>query len=136
MEEKKLPKVGIGVIVVKDGKVLIGRRISGNHAGTWCFPGGHLEYGETFEDCAMRETMEESGIKIKNVKFATITNDYEPDYDHHYITVFMISDYDSGNLIPEEGKMDDWKWIEWNDFPQSLLISVESLIKSGYNPFK
>jgi 8-oxo-dGTP diphosphatase len=43
------PKVGIGVIVYRKGKILIGKRLSHHGAGTWEIPGGHLEFGESFE---------------------------------------------------------------------------------------
>ena len=57
--ESKCPKVGVGVAVVKDGKVLLGKRKNAHGEGTWSFPGGHLEYKESWEDCAIRETLEE-----------------------------------------------------------------------------
>ncbi len=43
-------KVGIGVMVVKDGHVLIGKRVSSHGEGEYCFPGGHMEYMESFID--------------------------------------------------------------------------------------
>ena len=46
------PKVGVGVVVVKDGKVLVGKRIGSHGAETWAFPGGHLEWNEKIEECA------------------------------------------------------------------------------------
>src|SRR5215469_4737907 len=46
------PKVGVGVMILKDGKVLIGKRKGAHGAGEWAWPGGHLEYMESFEDCA------------------------------------------------------------------------------------
>ncbi len=52
------PKVGVGVIVVKEGKVLLLQRKNSHGSGTWCFPGGHLEYGESLEECAKREVLE------------------------------------------------------------------------------
>lgn len=61
------PKVGIGVIVRKEGKVLLGKRKNSHGAGSWAFPGGHLEYGESWEECARREVKEETGIAIKNM---------------------------------------------------------------------
>jgi len=53
----------IGVIVRKENKVLMGHRINAHGHETWCFPGGHLEFNESIEDCA-----EETGIKIKNIR--------------------------------------------------------------------
>ena len=59
------PKVGIGVIIQKDGKLLMGQRRGAHGADTWCPPGGHLEFGETWESCARRETREEAGSKSR-----------------------------------------------------------------------
>lgn len=53
------PKVGIAVIVKRDNKVLLGKRIGSHGANTWAFPGGHLEFSEEFEDTATREVDEE-----------------------------------------------------------------------------
>lgn len=67
--------VGVGVIIQKDGKVLLGKRLGDHGKGTWCPPGGHLEYRETFEGSARREVQEEAGISIKNIRFGAVTND-------------------------------------------------------------
>ncbi len=49
------PRVGIGVMVMKDGKVLLGKRKGSHGAGEYAWPGGHMEYMESFEDVAKRE---------------------------------------------------------------------------------
>ncbi len=69
-----LPKVGVGVMILKEGKVLLGKRKGSHGAGEYSFPGGHLEYMESFEDCARREIEEECGIKVKNLRFQYLTN--------------------------------------------------------------
>jgi 8-oxo-dGTP diphosphatase len=66
MEER--PKVGVGVIIMKDQKVLVGKRKRSHAPGTWNFPGGHLELNEEVFECAKREVQEEAGIKIKNLR--------------------------------------------------------------------
>ena len=71
----KKPKIGIGVIIIKDNKVLFGKRKNSHGDGTWSLPGGHLEFGESWEDCALREVEEEVGITINNLHFVTATND-------------------------------------------------------------
>jgi len=95
---EKRPKVGVGVILIKDGKVLMGKRKNAHGKGTWSFPGGHLEFNESWSDCAKRETFEESNLKIKKVRLATVTNDIFELEGEHYITLFMRADYDSGEL--------------------------------------
>ena len=55
-EKDKKPKVGVGVMILKDGEILLGKRKGSHGEGEYAFPGGHLEYMESFSDCAKRET--------------------------------------------------------------------------------
>ena len=59
--------------------------------GAWSLCGGHLEYGETFEECAKREVAEETGLKIENVKFLTAVESIFEEEGRHYVTIFMTS---------------------------------------------
>jgi 8-oxo-dGTP diphosphatase len=134
---KERPKVGIGVIVIKEGKVLLGKRKNAHGEGSWCMPGGHLEFNESWEDCAVREAMEEAGINIKNIRFATTTNDIFGKEGKHYITIFMLCDYDSGEVrIMEPDKCEKWGWFEWDSLPQPLFLPNQNLLKINYNPFE
>ena len=54
--------IGVGVIVVHEGKVLLGLRTGSHGANTWAFPAGHLEFQETVEECALRELKEQTGL--------------------------------------------------------------------------
>jgi len=136
MTKEKRPKVGTTVIVLKDDKVLLGKR-KGSHAeGTWNFPGGHLEFGENVEECAKREVKEEAGIEIKNIKAGPYTNDIF-DQEKHYITLFLISEYDSGEVrVMEPDKCDEWDWFDWYSLPKPLMLGIENLLKGNYSPFK
>jgi len=62
------PAVGVAVIVMKNGKLLLGKRLNSQGSGTWAFPGGHLELKESIENCAKREVFEETGLFIKNLQ--------------------------------------------------------------------
>ena len=57
------PRIGVVVIIKKDNKILFGKRKGSHGEGSWSFPGGHLEFNENIEDCAVREVLEETGIK-------------------------------------------------------------------------
>lgn len=59
------PGLGVGVLVIENGRVLLGKRKGSHGAGTWSAPGGHLEYGESIENCAEREVLEETGLRIR-----------------------------------------------------------------------
>lgn len=129
------PRVGMGIYIRRDGKILVGKR-KGEHAGgTWCAPGGHLERGESWEECARREVREETGLEIGNVRFGNVTNDIYPD-GRHYVTIQMVADWIFGEpQILEPEKMETWEWRAWGDFPQPRMLSFENFIRSGYNPF-
>lgn len=129
------PKVGVGVIVIKDGKVLLGKRKNAHGQGAWSFPGGHLEFNESWEDCASRETMEEAVITIKNIRFGTATNDIFQAEGKHYITIFMLSDYDSGEVrVMESEKCEKWEWFLWSQLPQPLFFPIQNLLKKSFDP--
>ncbi len=131
------PKVGMGVAVINDGKVLLGLRKGSHGPGSWSFPGGHLEYGESFEDCAKRETEEETGVQIKNVRFGTLTNDIFEKEGKHYITIYMVADYASGTLtLMEPDKCERWEWFAWDKLPKPLFLCMQHMVDQGFNPFK
>lgn len=131
------PKVGLGVIIIKDGKILLGKRKNAHGEGGWHCPGGHLEFNESWEECSRRETLEEAGIEIKNIRFGSATNDIFEKENKHYITIWMIADYDSGEVkIMEPEKCERWDWFSWDNLPQPLFLPEMNLLKAGFNPFK
>ena len=134
MEEQR-PKVGVGVIIIKNDKVLLGKRKNAHGEGTWCFPGGHLEFNEEIEDCAIREVREEAGIEIKNIRIGTFTNDLFKKEGKHYVTLLVVSDYSFGKVkVMEPEKCEKWGWFEWDKLPKPLFIPIQNLQKMDYNP--
>ncbi|HEX8994036.1 MAG TPA: NUDIX hydrolase [Candidatus Paceibacterota bacterium] len=130
------PKVGVGVVIRKDGKVLVGKRLSAHGNGTWSPPGGHLEFGESWEACARREALEECGVSIKNVHFGAACNNVYPEENKHYVTINMVADWESGEpTILEPDKCAEWRWCDWNDLPQPLLPPIQDLVSTGFDPF-
>lgn len=131
------PKVGVGVLIFnKERKVLLGKRKNAHGEGSWCFPGGHLEFNEEPEDAAIRETMEEVSIKIKNLKRGQFTNDIHKEEGKHYITIFVIAEYDAGEIKTlEPEKCEGWQWFSWDNLPKPLFLPIQNLLKQGYNPF-
>lgn len=137
MKEIIRPKVGVGVIIRKNGKILIGKR-KGNHGGGyWAFPGGHLEMNETIEDCARREVLEETGLNISNLKKSIFTNDIFPESGKHYVTVYMVADYKGGEVkIMEPQKCESWDWFNMDNLPNPLFIPLQNFIKEKIDVFK
>jgi 8-oxo-dGTP diphosphatase len=126
-------RVGTGVIVVRDGKVLVGKRKGSHAAGLYSFPGGHLDFGETWVDCVLRELREECGelmtVAVRNFdpqrREFFVTNDIMPDYGKHYITIFIVADWLNGEpLNMEPDKCEGWEWVTLDELV--TLIDDES----------
>lgn len=131
------PKVGVGVMLRNDGKILLGKRKNAHGEGSWSFPGGHLEFKESWEACAKREVFEETGLEIKNLQFATATNDIFEKEGKHYITIIIIADYAVGELqLKEPDKCEAWEWFSWENLPEPLFVPIQNLLKVGFNPFQ
>jgi len=131
------PHIGIGAIIIRDNTILMGNRIGAHGANTWSFPGGKLDYGETFFDCTRREVLEETGVHIKNLKLGPYTNDIFKEDNLHYVTLYIIADYKSGIAeVKETKKCLEWKWFEWNNLPEPLFLPIQNLLKQGFNPFE
>ena len=132
------PNVGVGVMILKDGKILLGKRKGSHGDGEFAFPGGHLEYMESFSDCAKREVGEECEMEIKNIRFQYLANvtKYSP---KHYIHIGLVADWKSGEpKVLEPEKSGSWGWYNMGNLPQPMFemcrLSVESH-KTGKNYF-
>ena len=135
MENEK-PKVGLGVMIFKDDKVLMGKRKGSHGEGEYAFPGGHVEHLESFETCARRETLEECRIEIKNIKFQFLANvtAYAP---KHYVHIGLTAEYASGDLkVMEPEKCESWDWYNIESLPEpmfAMCVLAFKALKSGDN---
>lgn len=119
--ELQKPKVGVGVLILKEGRVLLSKRKGAHGAGEYAFPGGHLEHLESFADCARRETAEECGVEIDNIRFQFVANvtAYAP---KHYVHIGVIADWKSGEAkVLEPEKSESWAWYDLKDLPTPIF---------------
>lgn len=142
----EVPRVGVGVFILNhQNDFIFGRRKGSHGAGTWALPGGHLEYGESFEECAKREVLEETGLQIEHPQFLTAVNSILQDSGKHYVTIFMASKmeraYDQPQLLEPE-KCEGWHWISWKtmlqwyDDEHDLLNEARSSKEKLFLPMK
>ncbi|GMH32474.1 hypothetical protein BSKO_00308 [Bryopsis sp. KO-2023] len=135
-DESKRPKVGVGVLICKDGKVIVGQRKNALGAGEHSLPGGHLEHGEDFDVCAIREVKEETGLDLKNCRKREVLSHLI--HGKHYVTVYMSGDIDEGAepRTMEPDKCEGWFWADWDDLPAPLFPPLKGLYDSGFKPFE
>lgn len=134
---KRRVGVGFGVMMIRDDKILLGKRHSDpNKAdselhgeGTWTMPGGKLEYGESFEEGAKREVLEETGIKLKKPNVFCVNNDKN---EHaHFVTIGLWADSFVGEpKVMEPDEITEWRWFPINDLPSPLYFPSAKLIEN------
>lgn len=91
--------------------------------GTQQLPGGHLEFGESFFACAERETLEETGLRVRAVKMLAVTNDVFGDLGKHYATIFVKCEMVDANAEPV---------VSGNSLPPPFLPSSSLFLPWGY----
>lgn len=126
----KQVRVGVATIIRRDGAILLGERIGSHGANTWATPGGHLELGESIEDCAKREVLEETGLIVDSIEKFTFTNDIFEKEGKHYVTLFVVASIVSGEpQVTEPDKCKQWKWCWLDDLPEPLFLPLINLLK-------
>ena len=124
--DAKIPFVGVGCIVTRtDGMLLLVR----NHGNGWAPPGGHLDFGETPEACAARETFEETGVRVRDVGFVAITNDFMEDRGKHYITIWMRGEADgSAAVLSDPAEIAELGWFSADALPKPFAAYFENFL--------
>ncbi len=129
------PRVGVGVIVRRGDQVLLLKRKNVHGAGTWSTPGGHLDHGETPEQCARREVKEETAVDVADVRYRAITNDVFKDTGKHYVTIWMEASYTGGEpVVNADYEMSEVHWFEWDALPEPLFLPLKNLLEGNCYP--
>lgn len=125
------PKVGVACIVRHKNEILLGKRLTAHANGYFGCPGGHLEYGEDFEACALRELEEETGINATRAEFLTAINTIYRREERHYVVVFMLVEMPPGqDAVPmEPDKCDQWTFYSLDQLPSPLMPGIVSFLR-------
>ena len=130
---EKIVRVGVGLYIFNEkNQLLLGLRKSPHDCGTWCPPGGHLEFGESNEEAAVRETKEETGMIISagDIWFEGVTNDFYPASGKHYITLHLFcKKYLGEPRVMEPQKCAEWKWFDIDNLPENLMLPIKNFLK-------
>jgi len=137
MEEQKKVGVGFGVMMFREGKLLLGKRHNDpakaasllKGAGTWTMPGGKLHFGETFEQGAAREVMEETGLALNRVTVLCVNQDMVEGV--HFVTVGMLAEDFSGETqVLEPDEITEWQWFDLNNLPSPLFFPSAKVLEN------
>lgn len=131
------PRIGVGVLVIKDDQFLLIKRGQEPNKGIWTIPGGMVELGEKLETAAHREVFEECGIKIKNCCFLDIFEFIEHDemlkIKYHYIVFEFIANYSFGTISAGSDVI-DIGWFHLNDLNNLFTTPATiDLVKKGFS---
>jgi 8-oxo-dGTP diphosphatase len=127
------------------GPACLKQRLNSLGHGEWALPGGHLEFGESWESCAVREVAEETGIVLERAAFAGVQNVVHAAPSHpgdggsgggassHYVVIFMRGTAPQGAVprVLEPHKCAGWQWAEWDAIPRPMFKSLEQFQQSG-----
>lgn len=134
MNIKKYPRIGIGVMIQNEkGEVLLGERKNSHGEGEWCFPGGHLDFGETMEETVRREVKEEVGLEVGEVKLISVGDEmrYIKSDDKHYVNIGFKAEYLGGEpKLMEPDKCREWRWFDWDNLPDKLFQGTELIVNN------
>ena len=131
------PGVGCAIMLIKDGKVLLGHRSDNPEmAGsllhgedTWTMPGGKMDFQEKPKDCARREALEETGIEVGGVELVSVSNDRV--HDAHFVTLgFMSRDFKGEPKVMEPDEITEWRWFSFDGIPENLFFPTRKIVEN------
>ena len=125
------PKVGVGVMLRRGEFVLLGKRLRGPGAGTFGWAGGHLEFGETPEGCAIREVAEETGLVITEEMLLPICASNTMAYGSHYIDIEFRCEIQNGEpRVMEPDKLESWAWYPIGALPEPMFEAATMTLQA------
>lgn len=116
------PRIGVGVVVWHDRRVLLIQRGKSPGAGEWSLPGGSQELGETLFEAAAREVLEETRLTVRPTAVLTAVDNIVRNDDgniaFHYTIVDVLADYVGGTVTPG----DDARDARWATMPEMMRL--------------
>jgi 8-oxo-dGTP diphosphatase len=123
------PGVGTGLAILRDGKILLYKRVKSPEAGFWSIPGGKVDHMETAAAAAIRETREETGLSIRRIDYLCTTELISEDDGHHWISLIYVAvDVEGEPRLLEPDKLSDFGWFGRNELPTPLSAFAQLAI--------
>lgn len=128
--------VGIGVAVLRGGRVLLGLRTKESGSDlqeneVWTLPGGKVTPSETLVQCVLRELEEETGLKARgeDLLFVSLSDDIIP--SAHYVTAgFALEKFEGEPRALEPDEISEWKWFPLDELPKNLYFPSRKLLET------
>ncbi|OCP03906.1 MULTISPECIES: NUDIX domain-containing protein [unclassified Ensifer] len=115
------PGFGCGLAIVRDGKILLYKRVNAPEAGHWNIVGGKVDHMERSEAAARREAEEESGLKIRSSEFLCLSEQViEADRQHWISMIYVSRDFAGEPELTEPHKLSALGWFDLSALPQPL----------------
>ncbi|MDR7027789.1 NUDIX domain-containing protein [Rhizobium rosettiformans] len=123
------PGLGVGLAILRDGKLLLCRRIKAPEAGYWNIVGGKVDHMEPAESAARREAEEETGLTIGAIRYVGITEQLIEADRQHWISLLYVSDDTTGEpQLTEPDKLSDIGWFDLDALPQPLSVFTQAVL--------
>lgn len=117
------PGVGCGLVIRRDGKVLLYKRVKSPEAGHWSIVGGKVDHMEYALEAARREAEEESGLTIGDVRFLCISEQIIAADRQHWLSLIYLTDDVTGTAqLTEPDKLSDMGWFDVDNLPSPLSV--------------
>ncbi len=115
------PGVGVGLAILRDGRLLLCRRLKAPEAGYWNIPGGKVDHLESALAAARREAEEETGLTIGTVEFLCHSEYINPQDRHHWVSlIFVTRDAQGEPALTEPDKLSDIGWFDLDALPAPI----------------
>ncbi len=120
------PVVGIGVIVVKEGKLALIKRGNDPGRGKWSIPGGLVELGEHLEATVIREAKEETGLTVQNPRLVDVVDNVEVDTEgivkYHYVIIdFLVEVLEGEAAAASDAEV--LRWVPLDEVENYVLTA-------------
>jgi 8-oxo-dGTP diphosphatase len=132
-------RVGVGVMMLRDRNILLGKRHDDpekadsllHGEGTWTFPGGKADFQEGLLDTLVREIKEETDMNVDptDLKLFSVTNDRVP--DNHFVTIGFLTEKFMGDpKVMEPDEITEWKWFPLDELPEKMFFPCKKMVQN------
>lgn len=123
------PGLGVGLAILRDGKLLLCKRMKAPEAGHWNIVGGKVDHMEAAEIAARREAEEETGLDIGEIRYLGLTEQRIEADRQHWISLLYVTDDTTGEpQLTEPDKLSEIGWFDLDELPQPLSVFTQTVL--------